>query len=76
MTCESSAWQTIHMKYQDLFFSEKKKKKYRMSSAANFAWCFKGKWSLIIENFLPSFSFNDHEIFSTIILSLLMIQKG
>ena len=64
------------MKCQDLFFSEKKKKKYRMSSAANFAWCFKGKWSLIIEYFLPSFSSNEHEIFSTIILSLLLSQEG
>ena len=31
ISCESSAWQTIHMKYQDLFTSEnkKKKKKYK-----------------------------------------------
>ena len=26
ISCESSAWQTIHMKYQDLFSSENKKK--------------------------------------------------
>ena len=36
--CESSAKQTIHMKYQDLF--SLKKKNFRMSSATNFAWCF------------------------------------
>ena len=35
-----SAEQTIHMKCQDLF--SLKKKKIRMLSAANFAWCFKG----------------------------------
>ena len=26
ISCELSAWQTIHMKYQDLFSSENKKK--------------------------------------------------
>ena len=36
--CESSAWQTIHMKCQDLFSLKKKK----LSSATNFAWRFKG----------------------------------
>ena len=33
ISCESSAWQMIHMKCQDLFFLKKK-----MSSAINFAW--------------------------------------
>ena len=33
ISCESSAWQTIHMKYQDLFSLKNEK----MSSAANFA---------------------------------------
>ena len=47
ISCESSAWQTIHMKYQDLVFFEKLKKK-RMSSATNFAWCFKGKLGIYI----------------------------
>ena len=45
ISCESSAKQTIHMKYQDLFSLKIKKKKYKnfkMSSAANFAWRFKG----------------------------------
>ena len=27
ISCESSAWQMIHIKYQDLFSSKKKKKK-------------------------------------------------
>ena len=39
---ESSAWQMIHMKCQDLFsLKKKKKKKNRMLSVINFAWCFK-----------------------------------
>ena len=56
ISCESSAWQTIHMKWQDLsawqtihmkwqdLFSlkNKKKKKIQMSSATNFALRFKG----------------------------------
>ena len=43
ISCELSAWQTIQMKCQDLFSlkNKKKKKKLRMSSAANFAWCFR-----------------------------------
>ena len=32
------AWQTIHMKCQDLFSLKNKKKTFRMSSATNFAW--------------------------------------
>ena len=43
ISCESSAKQTIHMKYQDLFSPKKKKNKnFRMLSATNFAWRFKG----------------------------------
>ena len=34
ISCESSAKQTIHMKYQDLFSSKNKKKYFKMSSAA------------------------------------------
>ena len=30
ISCELSAWQTIHMKYQDLFSSENKKKKIKI----------------------------------------------
>ena len=44
ISCESSAKQMIHMKYQDLISLKNKKKKnksFRMSSAANFAWRFK-----------------------------------
>ena len=39
ISCESSTWQMIHMKCQDLFSLKnlKKKKKIRMSSATNFA---------------------------------------
>ena len=33
ISCESSAWQMIHMKCQDLFSSENKKKKSKLSSA-------------------------------------------
>ena len=40
ISCEASAKQTIHMKCQDLFSIEKKKKKNGMSPAINFAWCF------------------------------------
>ena len=40
ISCESSAWQMIHMKCQDLF-SLKNEKKFWMSSAANFASRFK-----------------------------------
>ena len=36
ISCESSAKQTIHMQCQDLFPQKMKKKKKRMSSAANF----------------------------------------
>ena len=32
ISCESSAWQTIHMKCQDLFSSEKKKKSKLLSA--------------------------------------------
>ena len=40
ISCELSAWQTIHMKCQDLFFvlkkkKKKKKKRFKMLSAAN-----------------------------------------
>ena len=45
ISCESSAKQTTHMKYQDLFSLKNKKKInnfFRMSSAVNFAWRFKG----------------------------------
>ena len=45
ISCESSEARNIktcfHMKYQDLFSLEKKKK-FRMSSDTNFAWRFKG----------------------------------
>ena len=42
-SCESSAWQIILMQYQDLFsLKNKKKMKFRMSSATNFARRFKG----------------------------------
>ena len=40
ISCESSAWQTIHLKCQDLFSLKNKKK--IMSSATNFAWRCKG----------------------------------
>ena len=40
ISCESSAWQTIHMKCQNLL--SLKIKKNRMSSATNFVWRFKG----------------------------------
>ena len=33
ISCESSAWQMMHAKCQDLFSSEKKKKKSKLSSA-------------------------------------------
>ena len=41
ISCESSAWQTIHMKYPDLFSLKNKKKikKIWKSSATKFAWC-------------------------------------
>ena len=39
ISCESSAWQTVYMKCQDLFSL---KKKNWISSATNFAWRFKG----------------------------------
>ena len=42
ISCESSAWQTIHMKYQDLFSMKNKKNNFRMSSAINFAQHIKG----------------------------------
>ena len=42
VSCKSSAKQTIHMKYQDIFsLKNEKRKTIRMSSAINFAWCFK-----------------------------------
>ena len=41
ISCESSAWQMIHMKCQDLFSLKNKKKIFRMLSATNFAWGFK-----------------------------------
>ena len=37
ISCESSAWQMIHMKCQDLF-SLKKKKDNRLSSATNMCY--------------------------------------
>ena len=43
ISCESSAKQTIHMKYQDLFsLKNKKNKNFRIRSDTNFAWPFKG----------------------------------
>ena len=44
ISCESSAKQTIHMKYQDLFSlkNKKKNKNFKMSSVTNFAWRVKG----------------------------------
>ena len=43
ISCESSALQMIHMKCQDLFsLKEKENIFFWMSSATNFAWCFKG----------------------------------
>ena len=42
-SCESSAGQTIHIKSQDLFsLKNKKNMKFKMLSASNFPWRFKG----------------------------------
>ena len=38
---ENKYWQTIHMKYQDLF-SLKNKKQMKMWPVTNFAWRFEG----------------------------------
>ena len=40
--CESSAWQTIHMKCQDLFSSENKKKRVKIVISFSCDWHFKG----------------------------------
>ena len=42
ISCELSAWQMIHMKYQDLFSLKNYKNLNKMSSVTNFAWYFKG----------------------------------
>ena len=42
ISCESSAWQTIHMKYQDLLSLKNNNNKNRMSPVTIFAWRFKG----------------------------------
>ena len=42
ISCESSAMQTIHLKCTDLFSLKNRKKFFRMSSATNCAWRFKG----------------------------------
>ena len=41
ISCELSAWQMIHMKYQDLFSSENKKK-IKIVIWFSCDWCFKG----------------------------------
>ena len=41
ISCESSAQQTIHMKYQDVFSLKNKNENFRLSSATNFAWHFR-----------------------------------
>ena len=40
ISCESSAWQMIHIKCQDLF--SKKKKKIKSVVCCSCDWCFKG----------------------------------
>ena len=42
ISCESSAKQMMHMKYQDCFLWKIKNENFRLSSATNFAWRFKG----------------------------------
>ena len=42
LSCESSAWQRIHMKHQALFSSKNKSKNNKSVLCFNFAWCFKG----------------------------------
>ena len=42
ISCESSAWQTIHMKCQDFFSSENKKKIIKIVVCFSCDWRFKG----------------------------------
>ena len=43
ISCESSAWQRIHMKHQVLFSSKDKSENNKSVVCCNFAWRFKGQ---------------------------------
>ena len=42
ISCESSAWQRIHMKHQALFSSKGKSENNKSVVCCNIGWCFKG----------------------------------